>query len=164
LLLLLLLLLALAACSGPDPVPPPHPGTLGRAVELDGRVPLRLELPPGYEVQSERGETFDVHWVWRVPPETFAKDTSLGLYIGKLITAYCPPGTGRFEPAAFPDPALGAGRRWHGCALPGTGRQAWELHLRDVAAETLHLFIIGTDADEFRRLRRIAETLTLLKR
>lgn len=151
-LLAVLATTGLAACSSERAAPEPSEP---RPVELAGRVPLYLELPPQYELQVEIGPTFDIYHVWRVPPRPVDKDTSLGILVGQPITAYCRPSWGEYRPAAFPAWRL----RWHVCGEEGTRSRVWETHVRGATREPLHIFIIGPDRGETERLRAIAETL-----
>lgn len=146
------LLLALGACGAQRAAPPP---TEPRTVELGGRVPLRLELPPTYELQTEVGPNFDVFHVWRVPPLPPDKDTSLGIYVGFPATAYCRPDEGSYQSAAF----RAWNVRWHLCGEADTRGRVREAHVRGATAVPLHVFIVGPDDAEARRLRVIAETL-----
>lgn len=147
---------ALAGCGGFKLRPPPPIGAQ-RTINLAGRVPLQIVLPPGYELQRERGPTFDVINVWRVPPRPLGQDTSLSILIGQPQASYCRPQDGHFEPGAFRSWRA----RWHVCGEPLTPGYTWETHVKGDAPEPLHIFIIGADPGEHARLRRIAEGLVL---
>ena len=171
-------LLALAGCAGalgqappgrgvpvaPEaPLPPTPPPTAreldsspaGRTLRLEGRLPMRLRLPPGFELQVDPSDTFDVYHIWRVPPPPLPRDASLGILVGQPQVAYCPPGTGTERPAAFPRWEA----RWHLCEESGSGRPIWETHLLPASPTPIHVFIIGRSPDEIERLVRIAESL-----
>jgi hypothetical protein len=142
------------------PTPPPAAQVLassaaGRAVRLAGRLPLRLQLPPGYELQVDHSDTFDVYHIWRVPPPPLQQDTSLEILVGQPQLAYCLPGTGTERPAAFPRWEA----RWHLCEEQGTQRPIWETHLLPAAPAPIHIFIIGRSPEEIERLVHVAETL-----
>jgi len=146
------------------PTPPPKARVLaetpaGRTMALEGRRPLRLRLPSGYALQADHGDTFDIYHIWRVPPPPLPRDASLAILVGRPQLAYCPPGTGSERPAAFPRWAV----RWHLCAERGSGRAIWETHLLVGARVPIHVFAIGTNGAEVRRLARIAETLQPLE-
>lgn len=154
-LLALAAVLLVGGCGGPTVRTAPE-AARERSVDLVGRVHLRLVLPPGYELQSETGGSFDIYNVWRVPPLPVDKDTSMGIFVGRPMTAYCRPRTGTFEPGAFRAWRV----RWHRCGvLKGPGRQIWETHIRGQTREPIHIFILGPDAAEVQRLKQIAETL-----
>ncbi|HKI98321.1 MAG TPA: hypothetical protein VKB51_07605 [bacterium] len=144
--------LLLTACTAGAPT---GPTGAPRTVTLGNRLPLRLELPPGYELQVERAATFDIFQIARVPPAPLAKDTTLGIFVGMPYAPYCPPDTGSYRPAAFH--AWNA--RWHLCREPGADARVWEADIVRGTPVPLHVFIIGTDAAEIQRLRAIAETL-----
>lgn len=151
----LIAVLLVGGCGGPTVRTAPE-SAAQRTVELEGRVHLRLVLPRGYELQSETGGSFDIYNVWRVPPLPVDKDTSLGIFVGRPLTAYCRPRTGSFQPAAFSAWRV----RWHTCGVTeGPGQQIWETHIRGHTREPLHIFILGPDAPEVQRLKRIAESL-----
>ena len=153
----LVLSLALAGCAvtggfrlrAPPPVGPSRP------VALEGLLSLRLELPPAYELQPERGATFEVYHISRVPPRPIERDTELAIFVGRPYSSYCPQGIGRYEDAAFRSWRV----RWHHCGGNGGQPQVLETHLLNVAKEPLHIFIVGPDPGEIARLRNIAETL-----
>jgi hypothetical protein len=164
-MLALVLGLAVAACSAaaPAPAPPARPldeppaGPADAPEELQGRVPLRLVLPPGYELQRETGPSFEVFHIWRVPPPGIEHDTALGIFVGRPAATYCLPGTGDEVAAHFRHWQA----RWHHCGTTVRGVEVYEVHLPDVAREALHVFVIGADPAERTRLRAIAETLEL---
>jgi hypothetical protein len=148
------LAMALAGCAS---APAPLPAGPGRTLDFGTRAPLRLELPPGYVMESEHAATFAVYHVWRVPPPPLKQDTSLGIFVGVPASSYCEPDAGSYRPAAFRDWAV----RWHLCAETGAAAQVWETHITAGTPAPLHVFIIGTDPAELQRLRAIAETLRL---
>lgn len=154
------LLLALSLASGAFPVwavpEAPPSATTAHLETLSGAVPLELEVPAGYEVQTEHDHTLDVFHVWRSPPPPLPRDTSLAVIVSRVRTPFCVPGAGHTEPAAFPAWKL----TWHICREEGAHATVWETF---VAAPAQHrvvqITLIGTDTAELKRLRAIAETL-----
>jgi len=171
----LALLLALAGCASgapgatggilaPEsplpPTPPPTAAVTGesagaRTVALEGRMALRLALPPGFQVQTDHGDIFDVYHVWREPSPALPREASLEILVGQPQLAYCPPGTGSTSPAAFPRWRV----EWHRCPEVGTGRPIWEVHVRHGSPAPIHIFVTGSRATEVEELVRIAESL-----
>jgi len=158
-LLLLTLSLALTGCfEGGFQLRAPAPTGPSRPINLHGRLPLRLDLPPGYELQTESSATFQIYHISRVPPRPIERDTELAIFVGQPYGSYCPKGSGTFEPADFRQWKV----RWHVCGGGAGARpQVVETHVLGVTKEPLHIFILGADPGEVARLRNIAETLTV---
>lgn len=158
--ILLLLLLILGGCPQPqrrDTATQTLPKRFGR------RLALAVDLPADYVLNSEHGEVFEVHHIWRRNPRSLNKDANLGIYIGPIALPYCKSGQaltpqtqGLFGAASY---RCAKCLRWRKCSTAVGEQVALETFIRGGKQWVVQLFILGEKQQELERLRRIGETL-----
>jgi hypothetical protein len=117
-------------------------------------VRLSIVLPPGFQLEAETAPGFTVFHVWPAEPPGLERESALGIYLGRLPVAYCPPGAPT-RPPAFADWQV----PWRICDTRIPGQQARELDLRGGFPVIVHVFVIGSDPRLMDALQAIAETL-----
>lgn len=137
------------ACAATDPGRP-----AARQQSFGQRVALRVELPTGYVLQSEAGETFEVHHVWREKPRPLPEEAQLAFYLGAFALSQCPAQAARTPAALTP-----ADREWRPCHTSVAGLNVREKFLPAGRGLVLHVFITGRNPAEMERLQTIAETV-----
>ena len=150
--------LAFAGCRAGAPPPPPgspvSPPAGERLTLSSGEVRLSMVLPPGFTLETETAPAFMVFNVWPSEPPGLKRETALGIYIGRLTVAYCPPDAPT-RPSAFADWQV----PWRVCDTQLPGQRAREVHLRGEFPVPVHIFVIGSDPGLLDTLQAIAETL-----
>lgn len=142
-----------AGCSPPTP-------EIVKPVRFGKRIVLTLLKPESYVLNSEMGEIFEVHHIWRKKPPGPQQDANLGIFIGGFALPHC---KGEKYPgqAITPQRARGIGSRWRSCATSVPGQLAWERFQAAGRDLVVHLFILGKNKAEMEALKRIARTLEL---
>lgn len=156
---------ALAGCIQRRSPPPerqfvsPLPGKM-KPVRFGKRIVLTILKPETYVLNSEMGETFEVHHIWRKKPTRLKNDANLGIFIGRFALPHCK-GEKSSGKAVTPELAREAGLGWRSCPTSVAGLMARESFLPGNRNLVVHLFILGRNEAEMNALQRIARTLKL---